>query len=960
MKLDRGFYPFWFWNDDLKKDEIKWQIKEMADKGIKGFYIHPRQGLKQPYISNNFFEMVDTAIKEAEKYGLVVNLYDEYPYPSGIAGGEVIAGEPRFKATRLWQKSYQVTGGKIRLEFPGGKVLSVKAFPLQNGDFLWKQEIDLRDSVGMVLRENSYIETGLTAYNQKRYFASDPVQVLEADLPVGEYKICVSLQIEINDYKYWNNYVDVLDGEAIDKFINYTHERYWEKYGSMFGDRILTIFTDEIHPEWSAKIPVKFEKEYGYSLIDNLPALYEKTHPDHLKVKYDFYHLKYKIFCSSFEEKISTWCNNHRLLYAGEKPSLRQAQLKYMDVPGCDLGHIKAGDNMNFLQGDIRSNAKATASAAYFYEKQGSLCECFHSIGWSANLQDAKIITEELLLLGIDYLVPHGFFYSTHNLKKHDAPPSFFFQMPYWPLFSKLTERINNISHYLENTYLDTEVLVIEPSAGIPEKEDLNIYENIQKVLMENHIGFHIVDSDIIQNGKIKKGYLEIKDLKIKLIVVPPMQVIEKDLDNILNNFQQEGGRVIFCDREIKDKDFIMNVKEVVSPGLSISKDGQEIKDIHIAKRVVEDTVRWFVLNTDNRKFRAQIEMELEEKKTLKEIEIEDEISWLKYRGDNIYERQIFPFESFILETVNLPSDEIDYNNYPMIRAKINSESKIFIKNKNLLRINEWEISIADDNNYDEAVNVKAQPLSSQLKNSDLKFKPVIKEYFGQKPDLKLPELSLNYKYEFENCYDGPVEIVMEPGSLAGKWEIVINERYEISKEDLDLSATHVRGSLGADITNYIVKGKNKIEIMVQVDNLSEGLINPIYLAGDFGVSLDPVLLKERDEVGEFENYTDNLLPYYSGCIEYISDFQLGEIPDCDYVIIFLDYGKPFYQAAEVSVNNSNFISLPWEPRYFKLPVSELKEGKNLIKTRVYNTLIRSFEGGEFDYNIKAFRSISP
>ena len=63
----------------------------------------------------------------------------------------------------------------------------------------------------MVLTEDSYIETGLTAYNQKRYFASNPVPVLETSLPNGNYRIFVSAQQKVDKFKYWDNYVDVLN-----------------------------------------------------------------------------------------------------------------------------------------------------------------------------------------------------------------------------------------------------------------------------------------------------------------------------------------------------------------------------------------------------------------------------------------------------------------------------------------------------------------------------------------------------------------------------------------------------------------------------------------------------------------------------------------------------------------------------------------------------------------------------
>ena len=46
-----GLHPFWFWNGRLDPDEIRRQIGEMAAQGVRGFFIHSRQGLHQPYLS---------------------------------------------------------------------------------------------------------------------------------------------------------------------------------------------------------------------------------------------------------------------------------------------------------------------------------------------------------------------------------------------------------------------------------------------------------------------------------------------------------------------------------------------------------------------------------------------------------------------------------------------------------------------------------------------------------------------------------------------------------------------------------------------------------------------------------------------------------------------------------------------------------------------------------------------
>ncbi|MCJ7551286.1 MAG: glycoside hydrolase, partial [Anaerolineae bacterium] len=240
--LPVGFYPFWFWNATLSAEEIRRQIAEMAEKGVRGFFIHSRQGLGQPYLSESFFKMVDAAIGAAEEHDMVVHLYDEYPYPSGIAGGEVVLGNPQFHATQLIQRSYDLAGGPVRLELPRGKILSCIAFPATGGAPDWDHGIDLRSHVGVVLAHDSYNEMGLTQYNRKRYFASEPTPTLETELPEGSYRLLVSVQAEVTHHKYWNHFVDPLNAEAIRHFIELTHERYFARFGDRFGTTIRSIY----------------------------------------------------------------------------------------------------------------------------------------------------------------------------------------------------------------------------------------------------------------------------------------------------------------------------------------------------------------------------------------------------------------------------------------------------------------------------------------------------------------------------------------------------------------------------------------------------------------------------------------------------------------------------------------------------------------------------------------------
>ena len=947
-----GFYPFWFWNDALAADEIRWQIQQMAAHGIRGFFIHPRQGLQQPYLSASFFEMVDCAISAAREHGLVVHLYDEYPYPSGIAGGEVVLGCPQYYATELAHRSHIVEGGRVRLALPRGKVLSCVAYPLEHGEPDWERGTDLLAHVGTVLTTDSYLETGLTAYNQKRYFASEPAPVLDVTLPAGQHKLLVSVQMEVEHHKYWDQFVDVLNPEAVARFMQLTHERYRERYADQFGERIASIFVDETAPVWSDRLPAAFHDEYGYDLATALPALQDTDHPQHVRVSYDLHRLKYRLFCQSFEEPIAAWCQANGLAYSGEKPSLRLAQLKHMDIPGCEPGHTKAGARPDLLQARVRGNARATASAAYFYGKDGALCECYHSMGWSATLQDAKLIADGLMLMGIKYLVPHGFFYSTHALKKHDAPPSFFFQMPFWPLFGHLSAYVEHIGQLFEGTYIDAQILVVEPASGIPAHEDLLVYESLLWLLAESHLDFHLVDTDILQDGRIGQGCVRVTDLTARVVIVPSMQVVEEPLQNWLAEFEAAGGHVVRCRRESEPADLREELLRLVQPSLSVKVDGQETGQILVVQRAAEGRRLWFVLNISGEALLAEFDAACD----LREHPLQPGLPGSLRKAGARYVRQMAPFESCIFEATQAAEQVPEV---PKIRVEVGGPAKIELGNANLLRLYRWRMSLlSEDGIPGQECVVPAIPLAEQLALGQFSFRPEFERYFGSSPELAYPEFHVRYQSSFECAFGGPVQLVMEPGSIAGEWSIAVNQAGSLGTEHFQPTTAHVRGSLGCDISGCLQQGENTVTVEVVTGRPDGGLLNPLYLAGDFGVALDPACLFDRKRTGAFEQYEDNLLPYYAGVIDYTTRFFLEQVPITDHAILDFDYDCPFHEATEVSINGSPYQPIVWQPRRVKLSTEYLSIGENILNTRVYTTLSRAFEGQWFDYEAHQVRHV--
>ncbi|MCD6284861.1 MAG: hypothetical protein J7M39_02985, partial [Anaerolineae bacterium] len=711
--LSVGFYPFWFWNATLEEDEIRRQIAEMAEKGVRGFFIHSRQGLGQPYLSESFFQMVGAAISAAEEHDMVVHLYDEYPYPSGVAGGEVVLGNPQYHATQLIQRSYDLAGGPVRLELPRGKVLSCMAFPVKDSTPDWDDGTDLRSHVGMVLATDSYNEMGLTQYNRKRYFTSEPTPTLEIELPEETHRLLVSVQVEVTHHKYWNHFVDPLNAEAIGHFIELTHERYFARFGDKFGTTIRSIYVDETAPGWSSTLPAAFKSATGRDLQPLLPALQDRDHPDHLAASYDLQEVRYDLFCKAFETQISSWCHEHGIAYSGEKASMRMAQLRYMDIPGCDPGHTKVGVRPDWLRAPLRRNAKSTASAAYFYGKSGALCECYHSLGWSATLQDAKAIADGLLLAGIRYLVPHGFFYSTHGLVKHDAPPTFFFQMPFWPMFGHLSKHISRIGEYFEGTHIDAEILVVDLASGLPSRDRLDAYatafEELLWAMMRHHLDFHVVDNDILAEGELMSGGVKVADIEAKVVIVPPMQIIEPELRSWLEAFVAVGGTVVMVDLDSDLGDVLDAVQARISPSLSITTGSREAGDIVAVRRVGRGRTLWFALNLSS----DPVTVTLRSGGGLRELPL-DEGQPTRLRAEQgHYVRDVAPFESFMLASDAVaPLDPVP----PVVAVSVSGPAEVRPKHDNLLWLGTWRMALrGQGGDYGPAVAVQTMPLANQL-----------------------------------------------------------------------------------------------------------------------------------------------------------------------------------------------------------------------------------------------------
>ena len=132
----------------------------------------------------------------------------------------------------------------------------------------------------------------------------------------GEICYAVSNREHVFGKKYLP---DLLCEEAVDMFIQKTHEKYYEKFGRYFGNVIEGIFTDEPGVAyWKPQNALPYSKDIAYD-YENICG---RNFLEDMNQKHeDFYNIATQViaerFHKCFVKKISDWCKAHDIIMTG-------------------------------------------------------------------------------------------------------------------------------------------------------------------------------------------------------------------------------------------------------------------------------------------------------------------------------------------------------------------------------------------------------------------------------------------------------------------------------------------------------------------------------------------------------------------------------------------------------------------------------------------------------------------
>ncbi|HNR34921.1 MAG TPA: hypothetical protein PKO36_07060, partial [Candidatus Hydrogenedentes bacterium] len=519
--------PFWFWNHELDEETLGWQIAQMRDKGLGGYVMHARHGLITPYLSDKWFEFIRFGCEKARQHGLMAWAYDERDWPSGPAGGKVIAEH----VNRLHYLRFDVE------EVQGPCPISFK----------------------------DDVVSGYVARPGEPFHRIDGVPGISAfDLPDGTWIIGRAIRFECPAILWFESYLDTLDPNACLQFIRSTYDLHEQKLGDLKQLGLAGFFTDEpafsTYPDdlrripWTPSLPSAFLATNGYDLLDRLPDLF--TPGDRgAGVRHDYWDMAATLFETSYFEAIARWCESRDLELIGhalgEEPLFFQFRcvgdlfryLKNFHRPGLDhLGlHVGKGHPGSM-------SPKIIESAALLAGRERTMTETFGVSGWGLNLREMKWMCDWQIAHGINYIIPHAFYYSVAGRRKKDAPPSEFFQAPFWPHYRLFADYTARLTAALTGGEHVAPIAVLYPMTSVwadfvpgdemPEsvKEIEQSFWPLGEALLRLHRDFIIVDELSLEDACLgrEEGTFDIGALHFKALIIPRTTAVLADTVEIL------------------------------------------------------------------------------------------------------------------------------------------------------------------------------------------------------------------------------------------------------------------------------------------------------------------------------------------------------------------------------------------------------------------------------------------
>ncbi len=554
--------PFWFWNDQLTEAEITRQIEDFASKGVMGFVIHPRKGIPTeiPYLSDTYMHYVKHAVMEAARLNMHVVLYDEAMYPSGSAHGLVVKSNPEYATRALRMEALPI----VECENTASLIEAFTSRQITDNECVLAAVGACLNARGEVMRESLHV------FQEGDCIRPADVLFLLIETYSGGHIRGVHLGEDDGEAGAPPS-GDLLNPEAMAKFIKITHERYYEVLKEYFGSTVIAMFTDEPDvlgrgpKEGSQAWTVGFDtywQQFGGKICD-LPLLWCNAQDNsHEEVRKQFRKAVYKRLSEAYYGQISQWCTAHNIALTGHPAQSDDiGLLKHFHIPGQDVvWRWVAPEDEKGIVGRNATMGKCSSDAARHSGKRRNANECFGCCGpngvhWAFTGDDMKWYLDWLFVRGVNLLYPHAFFYSVNGEDRFgERPPDVGPNNTFWPHYKLFADYIRRMCWLLTDSYNTTPIAVLGSEDHLPWEP--------AKELFCGQLEFNYLEDNLLLDGSCRQenGWLKIRKQSYRIVLADTRTATNEDTAEILADFTAAGGHVIYWDQERQLVDAVRDI----------------------------------------------------------------------------------------------------------------------------------------------------------------------------------------------------------------------------------------------------------------------------------------------------------------------------------------------------------------------------------------------------------------
>jgi len=526
--------PFWFWNDDLKEDELLRQIADFEAHGVYGFVIHPRIGLPKDtgWMSDKMIGFMKLAVAEAEKRGMHVVLYDDGMYPSGSASGQVVDENPAF-AERVLDKMDLSDGGEPVLE-PDWNLVAV---------------IDRTcgKSLAVIDRPSGGTMRGL------HFLDENPANVIEERPPLA----------------------DILNPEAVDLFIRLVYDRYHAELGQYFGNTVIAIFTDEPHmSNGTTGILKEVNRILGYDFTPHLADLWYDDHENSGQLRAAYARAVSIRLEETYYARLSRWCEAHGIALAGHPgASMDIGMERYFHIPGQDLVWRYVTPGKTALEGPHSTMAKCASSAMIHMGCRRNSNELYGAYGHELTFEEVKWLANWCFVRGHNLLYPHAFYYSIRGPRWDERPPDVGPNSAWWQYYRPYADACRRLSWLNTDSKHVCETAILCDAQWLPQIS--------AKICLQAQRDFNYLELRSLAQSRIDSDGIHIAGMNYKAVILEKDLNVGKEFLSDIKKIADAGRLANFAEDGLQMLGFL---DKLVKPDLVLNPASRNIRYRHVVK----------------------------------------------------------------------------------------------------------------------------------------------------------------------------------------------------------------------------------------------------------------------------------------------------------------------------------------------------------------------------------------